>query len=750
MVIATVLIAQSTLYAQKGTLTKEKWQAEMKAEEIKIDNYIAERMNNKVLSDSIQCAFLSSEKHEEYADTSLAMHKINHLRNVYRQEYFSAYPGALQVYNPGRVNSIQTYSNEAESKPTGVDAANMSCDYGDFETATPANLGSQGYNGYQGPTISYYTGGLCNFIPTTNVAYPNVGFSDPNNFLVTDNIPDPNVPAINQTHNGSKHAIRINGYQNCGRFGINMLQKSFQSSVSGTARINFSYALVMQGPHDGSDAPGNAFFVARVLDENGIEVGTRICVPAHSSGAGFEFTDLPDCSHTPGYMNRTLWRDWGCDFIEFNAKANKTYTVEFFVSACKWNVHYAYAYVDDICADVKCCHVPAPPENLNCEPKEGASYLSWDPVPGAVSYKVYLVHDYLTCCGAPNPPTPIVTEYLTSTPNITVSYATVNCFSWKVLAIMPDGCETLYSNKECSCWPPPPPPPTGGKCTPSDDGSVLSWNPVPGAAYYKVFVVHNYELCCPPPNPATPIITEYISATTTMTITNSTLNCFSWKVKAVMPDSIETFYSDKQCSCSPVPPPPDSLKCTPVIGGSYLSWAQVPGAAYYKVYIAHNYQDCCPGPYPPAPVFTEYITASNNMTVSSSTVGCFSWKVMAVMSNGLETLYSYKLCSCTPPRDGNKPDMNSYVDSTTGISILITPNPAADYIKIRCNTLHGKPNKKPLILQVYNSQGMLVLKKQLEGELSLDVRSYNEGSYFYEALNQDHVVYKGKFQIRHH
>ncbi len=272
-------------------------------EEQKVSKFISGQMKPGSFNESLKQAFLSAARHEEIRKADLPERAENYLKHYYRQEYIKGHPDFIKIYNPGRVQI------EASTADKGMAAgANMLCNYGDFESATPGNLGAQGYTGYAGPAYNYYSGGLCSFVPFTNVAYANVGFGNPDNFIVTDNIPDPNIPAIRQTHNGSRHAIRINGDRRCDQFGINMLQKSFSSAVSGKARINFSYALVLQGAHTGSDANGNAFFVARILDNNGVEVGSRICVPGHASGAGFQSTDLPDCRHTPDYKAHGMER----------------------------------------------------------------------------------------------------------------------------------------------------------------------------------------------------------------------------------------------------------------------------------------------------------------------------------------------------------------------------------------------------------------------------------------------------------
>jgi hypothetical protein len=744
VLLLCLLACGPVLFAQNGHTGRQEWLQEMAEEELKITAFIKERTKPGADNEAIKQAFLSAEKHDEVPESALPELAENYLRNHYRQEYMKLHPEALKIYNPGRVQADTAIAG----KPTGGVGTNIFCDYGDFETATTSNLPTQGYTGYAGPTYNYYTGGLCSFIPTTNVAYSNVGFSSFDDFLVTDNIPDPHVPAISQTHNGSKHAIRINGDQRCQQFGINMLQKSFSSPTSGRARINFSYALVMQGPHDGVYASGNAFFVARILDYNGNEVGTRVCVPANASGTGFQSVDLPDCDNTPDYKFRTLWRDWGCDFLEFDIQAGKQYTIEFFVSSCQWNVHYAYAYVDDICADVFCCPEQAPaPKKLKCTTQPNGSQLSWDPVPGAAYYKVFITTYHPDCCPAPRP-MGLSTERNSLVTNLTVPVSLVRCFSWSVVAVMPDSCQSAVSEQKCSCSPAPPAP-VNLDCIPEPDGSKLTWSPVAGAAYYKIAITAYDPACCPAPRPLG-ISMERTTSATTYTIPRTMAHCFSWRVITVMPDSSQSQASESKCSCTPPPPPPTSFDCIPLPDGSKLSWAPVAGAAYYRLVMEINDPLCCPGPRPPGLSIERLLTATT-YTMPNIPYHCFSWRVQVVMSDSSQSDFTAKKCSCSPvPSFTAQPSLDKDETTEDNLSVSAVPNPASDYIiftvqdKRRQNSING------LTLYFYDGSGKEIARKEIaeNGRLQLSVQSYPAGAYVYEIRSRSRVLYKGKVIVK--
>lgn len=195
-----------------------------------------------------------------------------------------------------------------------------------------------------------------------------------------------------------------------------------------------------------------------------------------------------------------------------------------------------------------CTPPPPGPVGLNCTPGTDVSNLSWTPIPGAVSYKVSITTNDPVCC--PNYGFGLAKLMTTTTPNVSVTRAFAACFSWRVRAVLADGTETAPSASLCSCTPPPPPP-TGLGCTPGTDASNLSWNPVPGAASYKISITTNDPACCP--NSGFGLAKLMTSTSPNVNVPRSFAECFSWRVRAVMPDGTETDPSAPLCSCTPPP-----------------------------------------------------------------------------------------------------------------------------------------------------------------------------------------------------
>jgi len=718
--------------AQEDNISKSEWLWQMAEQEQKIAAFIAGQLKNEPEKERLRKEFLAADRHEEVLSEAVLAEVIeNNIVGHYRDTYFKLHPQAVSIYNPGRVRLEATQA----AKPTGAGSTNMLCNYGDFETATPSNLSMQGYNGYR----SGYTGGVCNAVPQTNVTYAGVGFGNPDDFLVTNNVPDPYVSGLKQTNNGSKHAIRINAPTPCpARNEINMLQKSFYSPVSGKARINFSYALVAE--HPPYDHLGvNTFFLARVLDNSGNELGTRICVP--TKVPPFYNTWVKACGERGAYV---AWKDWTCAYIDFDAEATKTYTIEFFVADCAGPAHFAYAYVDDICAEIDCCpNLPDPPSNLKCVPDNNSSILSWNPVPGALSYAVSLTTNDPACCRESNFG---LAKLLTTTgTSVTVPNTFASCFSWRVRAIMSEDCSTEPSAPMCSCTPPPPGP-VGLNCTPGTDASNLSWIPIPGAVSYKVSITTNDPACCP--NYGFGLAKLITTTTPNVSVTRAFAACFSWRVRAVLADGTETAPSASLCSCTPPPPPPTGLGCTPGTDVSNLYWNPVPGAASYKISITTNDPACCPNSgFGLAKLMT---STSPNVTVPRNFAECFSWRVRAVMPDGTETSPSAPLCSCTPPpREGGGGTgrfMNDETSLSGKMAVSAVPNPASEYIQF---TVSGRDKQKTsgrLSVSIYDINGKEVVRKEMNerDQLRLDIHAFANGVYTYEIRSSREPLFKDK------
>lgn len=754
-VIAFLCLSMTSkqLYAQTEQVDKNVWQQQMKTEELKIASYIDGRMQPSAFNDSLKQLFSTSSEHEE-KEALPAKFADQQLKDYYRAQYLNAHPEVVAVYNPGRV-SLSTKEKEKPRDAAAV-AANILCNYGDFENASLSNLSTQGYNGY----LNAYNSGVCNAIPMSNVAYANSGPVAPY-FLVTNNVADPYIPALRQTHNNSNHAIRINTPDNCpAPRTITMLQKSFSAPITGKAKINFSYALVVENPpYDHLDA--NTFFVARVLDNTGTEVGSRICVP--STPSLFQPTYTVACGLREAKL---MWKDWACASIAFDARANQTYTIEFFVANCSGAMHFEYAYVDDICADILCCTTTPPvPKNLRCTTRDDGSLLSWDPIPGVAYYKLYVNQYDPACCAKVPIPNPV--SFIWNMTNTSVLVPTLNtaCFSWRVVAVMPDSCNSDASEIMCSCGPKPPAP-TDLLCEKLLNGSKLSWNAVPGADHYKIYLNQYDPLCCgksPIPNPISAVWT---TSNTTVNVQNTFADCFSWSIVTVFPDGSESNHSKSMCSCSPTVIPPTDLKCVGISNGSRLSWDAVPGAVYYKVTL-NQYDPLCCGPAPiPNPVSVIWNVSGNTVDVSNLFASCFSWNVIPVMADGSEKERSVTTCSCGSDGDPNNPDPDPGHDpkglapgnrsnsigmtNYTNLSVVAVPNPASDYIDFRVHNIAG-PNELPaMTLYLYDLNGKEVIKKMITNTtLQINVRSYKDGLYVYVIKNdKNEVVFKDKVIIK--
>jgi hypothetical protein len=744
-----LLVTSPKLQAQTEQIDRNEWLKQMNEEELKITAYIDEQMKDTIFNDSLRQVFLSSSKHHE-ANGGDFLGSEEDLRSYYRKKYLDTHPEVVAIYNPGRV----TYSKPGDVKSDGgtkIAAApqNILCNDGDFEAGASA-LSS--YAGYL--TYSYWgVGGLCNFIPFTNVAYTPVPLLPGSmNFDLTNNVPDIHAP-IYQTHNSSNHAVRINGWWDCGRFGMNMLQKNFSSPVTGKVKINFSYALVMQGPHtDGAYQNGNSFFVARVLDNNGNEIGTRHCVSAIDPGFANVNTVLCESEH----LVPTLYRDWDCDFIEFDAEEQKSYTIEFFVSGCQWKIHYGYAYVDDICAEITCCNDAPTPTGLECRPTDQGSNLSWTPVPGASYYKVFINQDDPECCNRSNNPLPVSYIWNVNAPHVLVPTSTAPCFSWFVVAVMPDSCKSEFSEKLCSCNPKPPSP-DSLDCDTLFNGSRLYWNAVPGADHYKIQINQYDPACCersPIPNPISVIWT---STSTNIAVSSLFADCFSWSVITVMMDGTESDPSQTKCSCTPTTGRPTDLDCDSIFGASRLTWGSVPGAVSYKVTINQYDPLCCGIPPIPNPISAIWTVTATTVDVPHIFATCFSWSVIAVLANGKETERSITMCSCSdtgtviidPEPRSLVPGTNRKVISTN-LHVSAVPNPASDYVDF---IVHNKDNQKEIVamtLYLYDLNGKEVIKKKINNNrLRIDVQSYTDGMYIYVIRNnKNEVLFKDKVMFK--
>ena len=613
MLYAFVLIAFGILNVQssKGQAVKlpaSYWLQEMQMEEQKIYDFTQQKVKSdgdrewkRILDAAVGEGKICSED-------NIAAAKDRVLEAYFREAYFSIYPEALAIYNPGRV-----LASEAPGFTDNNQIPSVSCTNGNFESGTAA-----GYNGY----VSLYTGGVCGFVPAGSVAYTPVGFSNPQNFLITNNGPDPLVPALNMTHNNSNHAIRVNDPTGVNS-GINMLQKQIPVTTNGQVKVNFSYALVMQDP---GHINANPFFVARVLNSGGTEVGNRICRVA----------DLLN----PVYnvYNNMVWRDWSCASIIFDGQAGQTYTLEFFMADCGVvnGQHFGYAYIDDICTEIECC---GRPKNLRCKAYEnGDKQLSWNSVTNVLYYQLFLAQDDPACCGSSDPGSLVYAWNVYGAD--TVVSASLGCFSWRVRAICKDDVISEFSDLECSCNYCPPP--SGLKCEVVGGQNQLSWTAVPGAAHYRVLFSYYDPACCYSIVPPTMFYWDVFG---TDTVVAPSYGCFSWSVVTVCEDSSVSDAPSWLCSCKKCPVP-YGLNCVAEPEGHRISWSPVPGAALYKVEFEINDTLCCDNGLPP--MLNIWEVYGTDTLVPYNLYGCFSWRVISVCGDGLYSDPSPKSCSCAP------------------------------------------------------------------------------------------------------
>jgi len=624
----------------QGQVTQEEWLQQMQNEEQSIQQYIDQQMQQDSITDSLKNAFLNSGFSESTDPEILAQQAEEYARQYYRDQYLAQHPGALDIFNPGRVETTP-FTDTIDRKDN--QQLVILCNGGNFEN------GIIGFNGFRTP--GYYYNGHCNFIPTSNVAYNNVGFGNPDNFMLTNNAPDPMIPALRQTYNNSAHAIRINAPTPCDPLSqVNMLQKQFSSSVSGKARFHFNYALVMEDPsHQNQQA--NPFFVVRVLNNNGVEVGNRLCRIANIADKFFNPTLIN--TNCPRGIQPAVWKDWTCDMIEFDIQANKTYTIEFFMADCGQGGHFAYAYLDNLCAEVlDCC--PPGPKNLKCTTTPSGSKLSWDPVPGATAYKVTFTPNDPGCCSSIFAyPAQNWIVYNTDT---TINYNVAKCFSWTVSALCPrNGAYIPSLERKCSCSPSCPAPATTN-CTPESNGSRVSWLAVPGATGYELTIINNDVNCCLSINNPNTTIWN-VQGTDTLVPTTMT-KCFGFYVRTRCKDGTLSKPSIKRCSCSPPLPKvcdtPTNFKCVPKDFGVELSWDPAASAAHYEVIINGNDPYCCKNA---GPGFSNIIqTTVPYVSVPYYNHSCFSWTVKTICYNGLTSVSTHTRCTCGQSPPPSTPD----------------------------------------------------------------------------------------------
>lgn len=621
LVLLSLFVLYQTGYTQTGNVTRVKWLQEMQDEEQRINIYI-----NLHLKDPLPQEVLDNMKSAEQGEHISGKDRAGLIetmsRDYYRRKYFQLHPEATRIYNPGRVtDNTANASPKASSAPGNY---TVSCN-GNFEDG---NLST--YAGYR----STYTAGDCSFVPPSSVAYAPASLTgSPDDFLLTSNVPDPLIPALNQTNGGSNHAMRINSFDPCiAGSGINMLQKTLPvTPISGRYRVNFSYALVLQDPGS-SHLNQKPFFLARVLNSSGVEVGSRVCRSADITNPFYHTTPTPaGFCMSPEVL---VWRDWTCAFIDFDAVVGQQYTIEFFAADCGQGAHFGYAYVDDICAGL-CC-----PKFLIqdcCEYNGGGSTNP-------------------ACCDPCRSPDDPFTVYVIDEFGNLVPTADYN-ISWShdpgnttpsTLLLPNQQTIVTVSNHDGSCvWTD-----TFQRVCCNDTIAIIqdsvSWDPCKYIQTNITLRVKNKTGTILTTGAGYTFLWEYAGGTGTSTADFLTLYPFYLPAYVTVTDPVtgckyrDTF--ELHCCRATTPLHPG---CRDIAGSREIYWDRVPNAAYYKVKLNINDTRCgCSEINPPGTiVLSVYDTTT---TIPNTLAACYSWQVASVCPDSTTSAFSTPMCSCPP------------------------------------------------------------------------------------------------------
>jgi hypothetical protein len=688
LALACMLSVTQTVLGQK--VTREEWRKQIQAQEMTINDYVEQKLRGQNQEGLLKEFYATVEHVDEIKKADLPKILDQYLKDRYRAKYFEENPKVISLYNPGRVQmQSQTSSNAAAPAPI----RSVACFNGDFES----DPSLADYTGFRGPM---YTGNECTFVPAGPVAYTAIGLGSVNEYSLTNNAPDALIPALNQTNNGSAHAVRINGPGPCTpNRGINMLQRSFATPTAGPYQISFSYALVMENPKGHGNA--QPFFVARVLNGAGVEVGSRICRVSDLTNPIYNITGSMPNPTGCGTTDSLVWRDWTCASISFQGDPTQTYTIEFFAADCAAGAHFGYAYIDDICAS-QCC-----PKFFmrDCCDMHGGSHSSGatarqsvastesnklvEKILGEYNARMALKYNFAAnraaaaidpCCNPcayPNDPYPVFimdefntlissTDYVISwshDPGNTSAYSFLLPNQQTIITVKgPGNCVWTDTLKLNCCS-------DTIKITP-----FCTWDPCdfPNSPFAVRVQDQNGN-----------ILTSaggytfqwyWTTGSSTGDAITATLANYPIMVKVKYPNGCE--YTDTlriECCKANTPKNP---KCNQVTGGSNLSWDLVPGATY-KLVITTNDPTCCP-----QGIGASYVLpiAATSTVIPSSFAPCFSWYVIAVCADGTESPATVKMCSCSPPVCNPKvPDNLRCTQVSNGSLISWTAVPGMTY-----------------------------------------------------------------------
>ncbi len=372
-----------------------------------------------------------------------------------------------------------------------------------------------------------------------------------------------------------------------------------------------------------------------------------------------------------------------------------------------------------------------PPTNLQVS----GTTLTWDPVPGAVSYVITSPGGNVPQidCGCEGSNGVSIAPVTVNTNSYTLPVSLADkCFVWQVTAICenekesPISAQACYNpevKEECEATPP-----TNLQVS----GTTLTWDPVPGAVSYIITSpagnVPQIDCDCEGSNGVSiaPVTVNTNSYTLPASLAEK---CFVWQVIAICKSGDKSPISTQACYGPDVKgecevTAPSNLQ----VSGTTLTWNAVPGAVSYVITSpAGNVPqiDCgCKG--------------SNGISIAPVTVNtnsytlpaglekaCFVWQVTAICKSGEKSPISSQACY------GNGKEVS---DGGVKDKISIYPNPNNGIMNVKVETA----TKEGVILNIYNFDGTLI--KTIENydisngvlSLNLNLRStLTKGMYFF-------------------
>jgi hypothetical protein len=269
--------------------------------------------------------------------------KEHHLKEVSDREmfdYFANHYWSSQFWddhtayktialNAQLSNQNHTAQIQASTNPLCID--------GNFENGNTLFTVEKTTN-YSGSTLCAAIPSLSGWVPPTT-SIPSAHMS-----LVSAGS-DPNVAGLLKTHNGNG-ALRVNssigiGGTQCGSFGaeVDRARATFTLNAS-MLQLSFWYAIVMENPTGHTNT--SPFVTIRAVDvSNGTIYGSLCYDPSQNNMLS-----------TPTICNQgALWQPWTCGTFNFPSSAiGQNIYFEVIVADCGLGGHFAYAYIDDICA----------------------------------------------------------------------------------------------------------------------------------------------------------------------------------------------------------------------------------------------------------------------------------------------------------------------------------------------------------------------------------------------------------------